>query len=578
MTFETDRARGAKPSRSIIAATALALMLSGSTAFAQQASGEATTVQSEQTATQPATNEETKTEETAAGEPVKRPQAGTDAPAQTQDAATGTAEPQPQAQAEPQVKAQTTEGAAPSAQPTQDSGEAAAPAPAAAPAAEQSAPAEGTAPATAQGEQPAAPAAGTEQPAGQAQEQATGQAEGQATGQAAEQQPAPAAQPTQPAAPAPATAEGAPRQRQPAPAGAATAGQPTAPAAGSQAATAPAAAPASASAPVTVVNENQSAAEREALAAAEAERRRDKKKRRAELIGAGLAGLAVGAAIAGSNATVVGDEGDRVILRDESGRTFVRKDENALLRDERARVFTEDLPRGRQRTTVVRPNGVEVETVRDRFGNIETRLKRFPNGDEIVLIDNRDLAEAPRERPIELGPLRIDVSRDGYIVESDEADRDALLDALTAAPVEEVERAYSLREIRDNRRLRAKLRRIDLNTVNFQTGSAIVTRSQVAKLDQLAASLNAAIERDPSEVFLIEGHTDAVGDEISNLTLSDRRAETVARILIEEYGVPAENLVVEGYGESDLKVDTADANAENRRVTLRRITPLLRAG
>jgi len=35
-------------------------------------------------------------------------------------------------------------------------------------------------------------------------------------------------------------------------------------------------------------------------------------------------------------------------------------------------------------------------------------------------------------------------------------------------------------------------------------------------------------------------------------------------------------MVTEGYGEQDLKVNTEEAAAENRRVTVRRITPLLK--
>jgi outer membrane protein OmpA-like peptidoglycan-associated protein len=75
---------------------------------------------------------------------------------------------------------------------------------------------------------------------------------------------------------------------------------------------------------------------------------------------------------------------------------------------------------------------------------------------------------------------------------------------------------------------------------------------------------------------LIEGHTDAVGSDLDNLTLSDRRAETVATILTETFEVPAENLTTQGYGEQYLKIDTQEPERENRRVTIRRITPLLR--
>ena len=41
------------------------------------------------------------------------------------------------------------------------------------------------------------------------------------------------------------------------------------------------------------------------------------------------------------------------------------------------------------------------------------------------------------------------------------------------------------------------------------------------------------------------------------------------------FDIPPENLTTQGYGEQYLKVQTQEASRENRRVTLRRITPLL---
>ncbi len=74
---------------------------------------------------------------------------------------------------------------------------------------------------------------------------------------------------------------------------------------------------------------------------------------------------------------------------------------------------------------------------------------------------------------------------------------------------------------------------------------------------------------------MIEGHTDAVGSDVDNLSLSDRRAEAVANILTENFQIPPENLVTQGYGKQYLKVATDGPSRENRRVTIRRITPLL---
>ena len=62
---------------------------------------------------------------------------------------------------------------------------------------------------------------------------------------------------------------------------------------------------------------------------------------------------------------------------------------------------------------------------------------------------------------------------------------------------------------------------------------------------------------------------------MDNLSLSDRRAESVAVALTQQFRVPAENLSTQGYGEQYLKIPTDGPERTNRRVTVRRITPLL---
>jgi outer membrane protein OmpA-like peptidoglycan-associated protein len=66
-----------------------------------------------------------------------------------------------------------------------------------------------------------------------------------------------------------------------------------------------------------------------------------------------------------------------------------------------------------------------------------------------------------------------------------------------------------------------------------------------------------------------------VGEPTANLILSDRRAEAIAVALSSNFDVSPENLVTQGYGEQYLKVPTEEAERENRRVTVRRITPLV---
>jgi outer membrane protein OmpA-like peptidoglycan-associated protein len=123
--------------------------------------------------------------------------------------------------------------------------------------------------------------------------------------------------------------------------------------------------------------------------------------------------------------------------------------------------------------------------------------------------------------------------------------------------------------------LRERMPRVDVDTVTFESGSWKLTPDQVDALVGVADAMRRAIEQNPREVFLVEGHTDAVGNDIDNLSLSDRRAATVAAVLTERFGVPAENLVTQGYGEQYLKINTQGPERRNRRVTMRRITPLL---
>ena len=169
----------------------------------------------------------------------------------------------------------------------------------------------------------------------------------------------------------------------------------------------------------------------------------------------------------------------------------------------------------------------------------------------------------------------IRIPRERYIVDDDVADPALLYDTLLAPPVEVIERPYSLDEIRYSAPLRDRMPRIDLNTVTFESGSWELTPDQVERLAVIADGLNRVIAQNPQEVFLIEGHTDATGPDVDNLSLSDRRAESVAIALSEQFNVPAENLSSQGYGEQYLKVPTDGPERANRRVTVRRITPLL---
>jgi len=147
-----------------------------------------------------------------------------------------------------------------------------------------------------------------------------------------------------------------------------------------------------------------------------------------------------------------------------------------------------------------------------------------------------------------------------------------------APPVEAVERPYAIEEIRTSERLRDKVRRVDLNTITFDFGSAAISPSQFEALAAVGQAIEGILAQSPDEIFLIEGHTDAVGSDTDNLVLSDRRAEAIAVALSSNFEIQPENLVTQGYGEQYLKVPTEEEERENRRVTVRRITELAAKG
>ncbi len=106
---------------------------------------------------------------------------------------------------------------------------------------------------------------------------------------------------------------------------------------------------------------------------------------------------------------------------------------------------------------------------------------------------------------------------------------------------------------------------IDLE-INFNFSSATVAPAAMADVEKLGKAL-----QDPAlkgGTFVLSGHTDAVGSDSSNMDLSNRRADAVKRLLVERYGIPADNLVTAGYGETKLKNPQNPRAAENRRVQI----------
>jgi outer membrane protein OmpA-like peptidoglycan-associated protein len=103
-------------------------------------------------------------------------------------------------------------------------------------------------------------------------------------------------------------------------------------------------------------------------------------------------------------------------------------------------------------------------------------------------------------------------------------------------------------------------------SIKFSTGKAVLDAGGQQVLDRLAALL----KESPAAKMEIVGHADAVGSGASNQTLSEARAESVKRYLI-EHGVSAERLTARGEGEEQPLGDNAtEAGRQlNRRIDFR---------
>jgi len=110
---------------------------------------------------------------------------------------------------------------------------------------------------------------------------------------------------------------------------------------------------------------------------------------------------------------------------------------------------------------------------------------------------------------------------------------------------------------------------IRLKNVFFETGSAALKENSKYELDEVAQILksNASVKVE------LGGHTDSVGDDTGNQTLSNARATSVVNYL-QRKGVSASNMVSKGYGENN-PVDTNETDEgrqNNRRTELKIIS------
>lgn len=109
--------------------------------------------------------------------------------------------------------------------------------------------------------------------------------------------------------------------------------------------------------------------------------------------------------------------------------------------------------------------------------------------------------------------------------------------------------------------------------ISFEYNSSQILPSQIAKLAKIGTLLTD--NRLKNSKLLLAGHTDASGDNLYNVKLSNNRAAAIRDALVQGFNVPQSMLVTLGFGEEQLK-DRVDPNSPvNRRVELINLSSLV---
>jgi outer membrane protein OmpA-like peptidoglycan-associated protein len=154
------------------------------------------------------------------------------------------------------------------------------------------------------------------------------------------------------------------------------------------------------------------------------------------------------------------------------------------------------------------------------------------------------------------GLYQVDVKATGYLLQGRR---------VSVGPGETVTYDFILRPVPKERRAETTGSKITLkDVINFGFNSDVIDKSSFSILDEVADII---LNHPEYSLIRIEGHTDDVGSAAYNLSLSDRRARSVANYLLGK-GVTPERMQPVGWGKAKPVAEGTDdaARALNRRV------------
>jgi outer membrane protein OmpA-like peptidoglycan-associated protein len=172
--------------------------------------------------------------------------------------------------------------------------------------------------------------------------------------------------------------------------------------------------------------------------------------------------------------------------------------------------------------------------------------------------DGDGIADKDDECPTEAGLAKFngcpDTDGDGIADKDDKCPTEAGIAELQGCPRPPVP------TVKEQEQLNAYAR-----TILFETNKSDIKTESAQTLQDIISIL----EKYPEAKFSIDGHTDSVGSDAYNQTLSNERANSVLRYLVNG-GINGDRLSAEGFGESKpiASNDTAAGKQQNRRTEI----------
>ena len=109
---------------------------------------------------------------------------------------------------------------------------------------------------------------------------------------------------------------------------------------------------------------------------------------------------------------------------------------------------------------------------------------------------------------------------------------------------------------------------VEIYGIYFDFNSSVIKPQSESVLKEIAGIL----QKNPDWKLSVSGHTDNIGDDAANLTLSQQRAAAVKDALVTRYRIAPDRLATSGHGASEpiATNSTMIGRAKNRRVELQR--------